>query len=83
MDDRERQNIIDHLRMLEQQKVHIYHFLTQLHTIIEEMNLMYDAIEEYLMVIRAEVGEEEVKEARDNIVPLFYRENTDEPEESA
>jgi len=83
MDDRERQNIIDHLRMLEQQKVSIYHFLQQLHTIIEEMNLMYDAIEEYLMVIRAEVGEEEVKEARDNIVPLFYRENTDEPEESA
>ena len=82
MDDRERQNIIDHLRMLEQQKV-IYHFLQQLHTIIEEMNLMYDAIEEYLMVIRAEVGEEEVREARDNIVPLFYRENTDEPEESA
>tara|TARA_R110002020_G_scaffold6291_4_gene26333 strand:+ start:1349 stop:1600 length:252 start_codon:yes stop_codon:yes gene_type:complete len=83
MDDRERQNIIDHLRMLEQQKVSIYHFLQQLHTIIEEMNLMYDAIEEYLMVIRAEVGEEEVKEARDNIVPLFYRENTDEPGESA
>ena len=83
MDDRERQNIIDHLRMLEQQKVSIYHFLQQLHTIIEEMNLMYDAIEEYLMVIRAEVGEEEVREARDNIVPLFYRENTDEPEESA
>ena len=69
--------------MLEQQKVSIYHFLQQLHTIIEEMNLMYDAIEEYLMVIRAEVGEEEVKEARDNIVPLFYRENTDEPGESA
>ena len=83
MDDRERQSIIDHLRMLEQQKVSIYHFLQQLHTIIEEMNLMYDAIEEYLMVIRAEVGEEEVKEARDNIVPLFYRENTDEPGESA
>ena len=83
MDDRERQNIIDHLRMLEQQKVSIYHFLQQLHTIIEEMNLMYDAIEEYLMVIRAEVGEEEVREARDNIVPLFYRENTDEPGESA
>ena len=82
MDERERQNIIDHLRMLEQQKVSIYHFLQQLHTIIEEMNLMYDAIEEYLMVIRAEVGEEEVKEARDNIVPLSHR-NTDEPGESA
>jgi hypothetical protein len=32
--------------------------------------------------MRAEVGEEEVKEARDNIVPLFHR-NTDEPGESA
>ena len=83
MDERERQNIIDHLRMLEQQKVSIQHFLVQLHAVIEEMNLMYDAIEEYLMAIRAEVGEEEVREARDNIVPLFHRENTDEPEESA
>ena len=80
MDEHER--LLSQLRILEQQKVSIQHFLVQLHNVIEEMNLMYEAIEEYLMVMRTEIPEKEVMEVRDNIVPLFHR-NTDEPEESA
>lgn len=79
MDEHER--LLSQLRILEQQKVSIQHFLVQLHNVIEEMNLMYEAIEEYLMVMRTEIPEKEVMEVRDNIVPLFHR-NTDEPEES-
>ena len=81
MDEHER--LLSQLRILEQQKVSIQHFLVQLHNVIEEMNLMYEAIEEYLMVMRTEIPEKEVMEVRDNIVPLFHRRNTDEPEESA
>ena len=80
MDEHER--LLSQLRILEQQKVSIQHFLVQLHNVIEEMNLMYEAIEEYLMILRTEIPEKEVMEVRDNIVPLFHR-NTDEPEESA
>ena len=80
MDEHER--LLSQLRILEQQKVSIKHFLVQLHNVIEEMNLMYEAIEEYLMVMRTEIPEKEVMEVRDNIVPLFHRRNTDEPEES-
>lgn len=80
MDEHER--LLSQLRILEQQKVSIQHFLVQLHNVIEEMNLMYEAIEEYLMVMRTEIPEKEVMEVRDNIVPLFHRRNTDEPEES-
>ena len=80
MDEHER--LLSQLRILEQQKVSIQHFLVQLHNVIEEMNLMYEAIEEYLMVMRTEIPEKEVMEVRDNIVPLFHR-NSDEPEESA
>lgn len=80
MDEHER--LLTQLRILEQQKVSIHHFLVQLHRVIEEMNVMYEAIEEYLMILRTEIPEEEVMEVRDNIVPLFHR-NTDEPEESA
>ena len=80
MDEHER--LLSQLRILEQQKVSIHHFLVQLHNVIEEMNLMYEAIEEYLMILRTEIPEKEVMEVRDNIVPLFHR-NTDEPEESA
>lgn len=79
MDEHER--LLSQLRILEQQKVSIQHFLVQLHNVIEEMNLMYEAIEEYLMVMRTEIPEKEVMEVRDNIVPLFHR-NSDEPEES-
>ena len=79
MDEHER--LLSQLRILEQQKVSIQHFLVQLHNVIEEMNLMYEAIEEYLMVMRTEIPEKEAMEVRDNIVPLFHR-NTDEPEES-
>ena len=79
MDEHER--LLSQLRILEQQKVSIQHFLVQLHNVIEEMNLMYEAIEEYLMILRTEIPEKEVMEVRDNIVPLFHR-NTDEPEES-
>lgn len=80
MDEHER--LLSQLRILEQQKVSIQHFLVQLHNVIEEMNLMYEAIEEYLMILRTEIPEKEVMEVRDNIVPLFHRRNTDEPEES-
>ena len=80
MDEHER--LLSQLRILEQQKVSIQHFLVQLHNVIEEMNLMYEAIEEYLMVMRTEIPEKEAMEVRDNIVPLFHRRNTDEPEES-
>ena len=79
MDEHER--LLSQLRILEQQKVSIQHFLVQLHNVIEEMNLMYEAIEEYLMILRTEIPEKEVMEVRDNIVPLFHR-NSDEPEES-
>ena len=79
MDEHER--LLSQLRILEQQKVSIQHFLVQLHNVIEEMNLMYEAIEEYLMVMRTEIPEKEAMEVRDNIVPLFHR-DTDEPEES-
>ena len=80
MDEHER--LLSQLRILEQQKVSIQHFLVQLHNVIEEMNLMYEAIDEYLMVMRTEIAEKEAMEVRDNIVPLFHRRNTDEPEES-
>ena len=80
MDEHER--LLSQLRILEQQKVSIQHFLVQLHNVIEEMNLMYEAIEEYLMILRTEIPEKEVMEVRDNIVPLFHRRITDEPEES-
>ena len=79
MDEHER--LLSQLRILEQQKVSIQHFLVQLHNVIEEMNLMYEAIEEYLMILRTEIPEKEVMEVRDNIVPLFHR-NSAEPEES-
>ena len=81
MDEHER--LLSQLRILEQQKVSIQHFLVQLHNVIEEMNLMYEAIEEYLMILRTEIPEKEVMEVRDNIVPLFHRRNTDEPEDIA
>ena len=79
MDEHER--LLSQLRILEQQKVSIQHFLVQLHNVIEEMNLIYEAIEAYLIVMRTEIPEKEAMEVRDNIVPLFHR-NTDEPEES-
>ena len=81
MDEHER--LLSQLRILEQQKVSIQHFLVQLHNVIEEMNLMYEAIEEYLMILRTEIPEKEVMEVRDNIVPLFHRRKTDEPEDIA
>jgi len=47
---------------------------------IEELNLMHEIIQEYLMELRLQGG---VTEVKDNVVPLFHKPHDDEPEDIA
>ena len=73
-------DIDEHVFKMESFKASIEHFLVKHHAIIEELNLMHEVIQEYLMQIRVQGG---VTEVKDNVVPLFHKPHDNEPEDIA